>query len=72
MLLIITPAMFDWTIALEKVEPEVLCDEQTQCFPIRQLNGLSRATTDEVSLLVRDIDAAFLRDGAGDKVVRVE
>ena len=24
MLLIITPAMFDWTIALEKVEPEVL------------------------------------------------
>jgi hypothetical protein len=31
-----------------KVEPEVLCDEQTECLAVRQVSGMSHAITDDV------------------------
>src|SRR5205823_289832 len=55
-----------------KVEPEMLCDEQTQLLAVGQLSGLSRGIADEDNVPIRDIDAALLGSGAGDKVARVK
>src|SRR6266436_2359151 len=59
-------------LKFREIEAEVLRDERTQGFAIRQLRGFGDTVADEVDALVHDVDAAFSGCGAGEDVVGEE
>jgi hypothetical protein len=65
-------AIYTHRFKFRQIEAEMLHNERSQSFAVGQLDGFGRAASEDVDVLIHDVDAAFFRWGAGEDVVGEE
>jgi hypothetical protein len=50
----------------------VLCNQSAEALAVREVRQLGYPVTDDINILVQNIDTAFIDDGACEKVARKE